>query len=49
MIVLRVRIIASHFANCEVNSDYCDRAISNVGKMRSSFFSMNEKKDVEFT
>ena len=40
----RVWIIASHFANREVNSNYCDWTISNVTKMQSSFFPMNEKK-----
>ena len=48
-IKFRIRIIASHFANWKVNSDYCDQTVSNVTKMESSFFPMNEKKDVEIT
>ena len=34
----RVRIIASHFANCEVNSYYCDRNVSHSMKNAKQFF-----------
>ena len=35
---LRVRIIASHFANCKVNSYYCDRNVSHSMKNAKQFF-----------
>ena len=34
----RVRIIASHFANCKVNSYYCDRNVSHSMKNANQFF-----------
>ena len=34
----RVGIIASHFANCEVNSYYCDRNVSHGMKNAKQFF-----------
>ena len=34
----RVRIIVSHFANCEVNSSYCDWKVVNHTKNAKQFF-----------
>ena len=37
-----VRIIVSHFANCEVNSSYCDGNVVNHEKNAKQFFSQGE-------
>ena len=39
MPITRVRIIASYFANCEVNSSYCDCKIVNYTKIAKQFIS----------
>ena len=39
---IRVSIIASHFANCEVNSSYCDCNVVNHQKNGKTFFSQGE-------
>ena len=36
---IRVRIIVSHFANCEVNSSYCGCKVVNHTKIAKQFFS----------
>ena len=38
----RVRIIGSHFANCEVNSSYCNCKVVNGTKIAKQFFSQGK-------
>ena len=42
MIFHGVRIIALHFANCKVNSNYCDYKIVNHTKIAKQFFSQGK-------
>ena len=38
----RVRIIGSHFANCKVNSSYCNCKVVNGTKIAKQFFSQGK-------
>ena len=47
MLYIRVRIIASHFVNCKVNSSYCDCKLVNNTKIAKQLFSKGKFNSLE--